>query len=69
MSPEIDNIGLGVTDTSAKPRKHQNDDIGNFPTMSPKTYWVTQSGYGPTQSDARVGIGMLIGDRDYLARK
>ena len=24
---------------------------------------------GPPQSDAGVGIGMLIGDRDYLAQK
>ena len=24
---------------------------------------------GPPQSDAGVGIGMLIGDRDYIARK
>ena len=29
-------------------------------------YGATQSGYGPTQSDAGVGIGMLIGERDFL---
>ena len=50
------------------------EDLG---TAFPNPFWDQHASAtgplnqatGPPQSDAGVGIGMLIGDRDYIARK
>ena len=38
-------------------------------TAEPQATGPLNQATGPPQSDAGVGIGMLIGDRDYIARK